>query len=149
MEEELVSSFFLIFFSKEKESLSRRLLLFSLNSFLKSFYSSSPRRESIFLVSLLSRSLELGYFLRRSSSLPPLMDKPRELACSLKVSRYTSSLSTVEVLLRSSITYFSTLFLMNGLLMTSTMVGLFCGFTDNIDTIRSRSCFEYVGVIEG
>lgn len=38
---------------------------------------------------------------------------------------------------------------MNGLFNMSIIVGLFCGFTDSIDDIKSRNCLEYVGVIDG
>jgi len=45
--------------------------------------------------------------------------------------------------------YFYTRFFMNGLFNMSIIVGLFCGFTDSIDDIKSRNCLEYVGVIDG
>lgn len=38
---------------------------------------------------------------------------------------------------------------MNGLFNISIMVGRFWGLTDSIEEIKSRSCLEYVGVIEG
>ena len=38
---------------------------------------------------------------------------------------------------------------MNGLLRTSIIDGLSCGFFESIDCIRSLNCFEYVGIIDG
>ena len=136
LEEDAVYYLLLIFFSKDIDYFSIRLFLFSL---IRSS-SSSPLLLSMLRFHFFYKSLELGYLLIPSSSFRIML---RDWACSLKLSIKISSRSQrAKFLFNRSFMYFSTLFLMKGLLMMSIIVGLFCGFLESIEVIRSRSCLE-------
>ena len=104
-------------------------------------------KDRLVVVCFLSRSLKLGYFLIPYSY---VLIISRATACYLKVSRYISSISVSgEVFVKRSFIYFYVLVFMKGLFKTSIIVGLSWGFFASMECIKSLSCFEYVGMMEG